>query len=189
MLKATPSDKDFIVDILVDSFYDNASVNYIIKQDNRKFKRIKGLMEYSFDLCYSFGEVFYSEDKKACALVMFPDMKKSNLKLLRLDLRFIFSSLDLHHLKKATSRESKVKSRQEDGLKYYLWFIAVDPVEQGKGIGSKLLQEVIEEGKNSGRTIYLETSNIGNVRWYKKMGFEVYNQLDLGYLLFFLKFE
>lgn len=50
MVKATPSDKAFIVDILVDSFYDNASVNYLIKQDKKKFARIRGLMQYSFDL-------------------------------------------------------------------------------------------------------------------------------------------
>lgn len=50
MVKATPCDKAFIVDIPVDSFYDNASVNYIIKLDKKKFARIRGLMQYSFDL-------------------------------------------------------------------------------------------------------------------------------------------
>lgn len=42
MVKATPCDKAFIVDIPVDSFYDNASVNYIIKLDKKKFARIRG---------------------------------------------------------------------------------------------------------------------------------------------------
>lgn len=46
MVKATPSYKAFIVDILVDSFCDNATVNYIIKQDKKNVcanKRINAI--------------------------------------------------------------------------------------------------------------------------------------------------
>ncbi len=39
------------------------------------------------------------------------------------------------------------------------------------------------------RPIYLATSTMKNLPWYKKSGFEVYNELDLGYNLFFLKRE
>ncbi|MGN6602956.1 MAG: hypothetical protein ACTHK8_10930, partial [Ginsengibacter sp.] len=120
MVKATPSDKAFIVDILVDSFYDNASVNYIIKQDKKKSSRIKGLMNYSFDLCYHFGEIYYSEDLKGCALLLFPERKTKNFTSFMLDLKFILSSLDLKHLKRAMSRESKVKARRESGQHCYL---------------------------------------------------------------------
>lgn len=189
MVKATPSDKAFIVDILVDSFYDNASVNYIIKQDKKKSSRIKGLMNYSFDLCYHFGEIYYSEDLKGCALLLFPERKTKNFTSFMLDLKFILSSLDLKHLKRAMSRESKVKARRESGQHCYLWFIGVDPKEQGKGTGTKLLKEVIGVAQNMKRPILLETSNIDNVRWYKKAGFTIYDKLDLSYLLYFMKYE
>jgi len=46
MVKATSSDKAFIVDILVNSFYDNCSMNYIIKQDKKNVcadKRINAI--------------------------------------------------------------------------------------------------------------------------------------------------
>ena len=84
-------------------------------------------------------------------------------------------------------RESKIKKLQCSGLSYYLWFIGVDPAEQGKGIGSQLLGEVISEGSETGRQVLLETSNVQNVKWYRKFGFEVYKKLDLGYLLYFMK--
>ena len=186
MIKACYSDKAFITRILVDSFYENSSVNFIIKQDKNKMKRIKGLMDYSFDLCFHFGEIFYSENRKGCALILFPD-KKRLLPSTLLDLKFIFSSLDFTHLKLAMIRESKIKKLQYPGLTYYLWFIGIDPAEQGKGIGSQLLREVISGSSGSGRQILLETSNVQNVKWYRKFGFEVYNNLDLGYLLYFMK--
>lgn len=186
MIKACYSDKAFITRILIDSFYENASVNFIIKQDRSKMKRIKGLMNYSFDLCFQFGEIFYSEDRKGCALILFPDKKKL-LPSTLLDLKFIFTSLDFTHLKLAMKRESKIKKLQSTGLSYYLWFIGVDPAEQGKGIGSQLLREVISDSFGTGRQVLLETSNVQNVKWYRKFGFEVYNKLDLGYLLYFMK--
>ena len=72
---------------------------------------------------------------------------------------------------------------------YDLWFIGVDPTEQYKGIGTKLLIEVISEGQSKGRSIYLETSTDKNIPWYEKAGFSIYNELDLGYRLFFMRKE
>lgn len=189
MKKATYEDKIMVVDILMNSFFDNSSVNYIIRQNEKKSLRLKYLMDYSFDLCYFFGEIYLSEDRQACALILFPEKKKNRLKSVLLDIKFIMRSLDLAHLKKAIVRDSKIKKLQPKGLQYYLWFIGVQPMEQGKGIGSRLLTQVIKKGSESGRPVLLETSRIDNVEWYKKFGFELYNQLDLGYQLYFMKRE
>lgn len=69
----------------------------------------------------------------------------------------------------------------------YLWFIGVDPGVQNQGIGSKLLQEIIDYSNNNNRPIYLETSTVKNLPWYEKFGFEVYNEQDLTYHLYFFK--
>ena len=62
MIKAAYSDKNLVVDILTDSFETNQSVNYIVKQDKKRVNRIRSLMDYSFEVCYSFGEVFLSDN-------------------------------------------------------------------------------------------------------------------------------
>jgi len=69
----------------------------------------------------------------------------------------------------------------------YLWFIGVDPLVQNRGIGSKMLQEIINFSNSSNRPIYLETSTVKNLPWYEKFGFEVYNEHDLTYHLYFFK--
>jgi len=158
MIKASYSDKNFITDIVVDSFYANSSVNYIIKQDEIKIKRIKNLMNYSFDLCFNYGAIYYSEDRKGCALIMFPDKRKNSLKSFLLDLKFIVSTLDILHLRKAMTRESKIKLNQVKGIHYYLWFIGVDPLEQGQGIGTDLLMQLIDDSNKMKRPILLETT-------------------------------
>lgn len=189
MIKAKHNDKALIVDILVKSFDNNKSVNYIVKEDNKRGQRLRSLMEYSFDVCYLFGDVFLSNDKKACALILLPDKKKSNLKSLSLDFKLILNCTGLANVSKATSREAKIKQLQPKGLLYYLWFIGVNPSDQKKGIGSTLLSEVINESASKQRTICLETSTVSNIAWYESFGFKVYNELDLGYKLFFLKKE
>ena len=187
MIVANYSDKKRVVEILSKSFDTNQSVNYIVHQDEKRLNRIKALMHYSFEVCYSFGKVFLSDDKTACALILFPDQKRTTLKSILLDIRLIFSCVGLRNIKKALTRESKIKRLQSDELMYYLWFIGVDPSCQKTGVGTKLLTEVIEDSEVKKRSIYLETSTLANLPWYKKFNFTIYNELDLGYKLFFLK--
>jgi hypothetical protein len=189
MIRAEYSDKELIAEILAKSFNDNKSVNYIVKQDEKRKQRLRSLMEYSFDICYLFGDIFLTADKKGCALIVLPDKKKTTFKAIGLDLKLIFSCIGLSNINKTMSREGKIKKLQPKALLYYLWFIGVDPAEQHKGIGSNLLQEVISEGLAKQRTICLETSTLANIPWYEKFGFKIYNELDLGYQLFFLKRE
>lgn len=187
MIRAEYKDRSRVVDILVSSFDDNKSVNYIIPQDKDRKQRIKRLMEYSFDLCYLSGKVFLSDDKKGCALVMLPGKKKTSLRSVWLDLKLIVTCIGLFNIKKALWREARIKKHQPKEPAYYLWFIAVDPAQQGRGTGSRLLNEIISESEAEKRTICLETSTLKNLPWYRKSGFTIYNELDLGYRLFFLK--
>jgi hypothetical protein len=187
MIRAQYSDKRLIADILAKSFNDNKSVNYIVKQDDKREQRLRSLMEYSFEICYLFGDVFLSDNKQGCALVLLPDKKKTTLKSALLDLKLIFSCIGLLNISKAMGREARIKDLQPKELLYYLWFIGVDPAAQYTGIGSGLLLDVVKEGLSKRRTICLETSTISNIPWYKKFGFTIYNELDLGYKLFFLK--
>ena len=70
---------------------------------------------------------------------------------------------------------------------YYLWFIGVDSKHQHAGTGTALLKEIIEGSEADKRIVCLETSTLKNIPWYKKFGFIVYDELDIGYKLYFLK--
>lgn len=186
MITATTKDRNTVVDILTHAFYGNRSVNYVIKQDSNKKQRIRGLMEYSFDVCMLFGKVFLSDDRKGCALILFPEKKKTTLKAMALDIKLVLTCLGIGNLLKTINRENKVKSFHPDSPFVHLWFIGVDPLSQNRGIGGKLLQEVINEADSMQRPVYLETSTLKNIPWYEKFKFKIYNHIDLGYKLFLL---
>ena len=54
---------------------------------------------------------------------------------------------------------------------WYLAFIAVDPAQQRKGIGSFLLKEALQMIDQRGDTAYLEASNEQNKALYERHGF------------------
>lgn len=187
MKKAEKNDKPLVIEILAKSFNSNSSVNYIIKQDSKREKRIRALMDYSFEVCSAFGDVFLSDDKKACALIVYPDKKKATLKSILLDIKLIFQAVGLGNISKTLKREKLITTIQPKVPMSYLWFIGVDPLAQGRGIGSKMLQEIIDYSNSNNRPIYLETSTVKNLPWYEKFGFEVYNEKELTYHLYFFK--
>ncbi|SDL85377.1 Acetyltransferase (GNAT) domain-containing protein [Pedobacter antarcticus] len=187
MIKVGHDKKELVVSILIESFESNLSVNYIAGANNGKSKRIKALMEYSFEICYLFGDVYMSEDGLACALVLYPDKRKTTLKSIMLDIYLLFRCIGLLNIGKAISREQNIKKIQPKEPMTYLWFLGVNPSSQHLGIGSKLLQELILDSKKKNLPIYLETSTVKNLSWYNRFGFQIYDQLEFTYSLYFLK--
>ena len=183
MQPARPADKEIIVDILTNSFRDNKSVNYIIKQDNKSLYRIRKLMEYCFDLCFLNGTIILSDDKKGCALLLCPYKSSPSLKAIMLDVKLVFYSIGIMNIKKVLKREARVKAFHPREPFIHLWFIGVQPGEQNKGIGTALLNHVLKENI----PVYLETSTLKNLPWYTNNGFKIYGELELGYTLYLLR--
>jgi ribosomal protein S18 acetylase RimI-like enzyme len=63
---------------------------------------------------------------------------------------------------------------------WYLPLIGVDPVHQGKGVGSALLKHVTERFDRDGAVAYLESSNPRNIPLYERHGFKQVGQIQAG---------
>lgn len=145
-------------------------------------------MEYSIDMCHLFGNIYLSSDNKACALMLFPDHKKTTFQTILWDIQFIWQVVGLSSLKPLLNREAQIKTGYPaDQTFLYLWFIGVDPAYQKIGKGSTLLNQILQDANHQNRPVYLETSSLDNVRFYQKFGFEVYNELQFGYTLYALR--
>lgn len=173
-----------IIQILVRAFDTNKSVRYICGTSSGYRNKIHNLMLYSIENCRAFGKIYISPDSNACALVLFPDKKKTSWKSLQADIRLARKVIGLPKIFKALKRETLIKSFQPKEPFCYLWFIAVDPVYQGLGKGSELLHHIIKDANNMNRIIHLETSTVENLPLYQRFGFNVVGELDLGYRIY-----
>jgi ribosomal protein S18 acetylase RimI-like enzyme len=182
---ASNVNKKRIIDIISESFKDNQSINYIVKQDQKKLACIKKLVEYSFFQGKEFGQLFISEDENAACILIFSDQKKTTFESILWDIKLVAQVIGIRKFRAALHRESLLKKNYPKTPYVHLWYIGVNPSQQKKGIGSKLLQEVISYCGD--KPIYLETSVISNLGWYKKFGFKIIKTLDLGYTLHLLR--
>jgi ribosomal protein S18 acetylase RimI-like enzyme len=187
MIKVGYNEKQLVVQILCNAFDANKSINYIVKQDSRRKERIRTLMNYSFDISQKFGEVFLSEDKKACALILYPEKRKTSLAVILLDLKLAFTSIGISRIGKVMEKEKKTKANHPASPILHLWFLGVDPSAQGMGAGKKMLQKILNKSVEINRPVYLETSMVENLDFYKKFEFEIYNVIDISYKIYLLR--
>jgi len=187
MIKVNSDDRKVVIELLSKSFKDNKSILYLTSPNNGSINKLHSLMGYCNDVCSLFGKVYLSDDQKACALILYPHWKRTTLRSIWNDLKLIYSVIGFGRIIKVMRREMLIKKKHSKENMIYLWFIGVDPLYQGLGIGNKLLLEVLEDSDRKGLPVYLETSTLKNLAWYKSFGFEIYDKLEMEYTLFFLK--
>ena len=61
----------------------------------------------------------------------------------------------------------------KDRAHAYLWGLAVVPGQQGKGIGTALMQPVLAKADAEKIPVYLATHEEKNVRYYQRYGFDL----------------
>lgn len=185
MRKFIEQDREKIINILVDSFKGNKSVDFVVGK-SAVGRRI--LMEYSLANCLENGEVYISESEKSCVLIKYSDQKRKPLSLWIWDLKLALQGIGISRISKVLKREFSIKAVQPKEPFLYVWFIGVDPENQGKGEGSRLLKSVLELAKKKNLPVCLETSTERNFRWYENFGFSVYASSDeFGFPFYFYK--
>jgi len=186
MRAALPNDHKLVVDLLARAFQDNPSVNAVIGDGPLKWKRIDAIMDYAFKMSHLFGRVYLSDDRKACALTLYPHQQKTSLQSLWLLVQLV-SRIGISTALRVMKRDKPMQKIKPLEDMVYLVFIGVDPGAQGKGIGGSLLQRILADARKEHLPVYLETSVFSNTLFYQKYGFDIYAQLDLGYILYFLR--
>jgi len=63
---------------------------------------------------------------------------------------------------------------------WYLTLIAVDPVKRGRGYGAALMSHALKIIDRDKRPAYLESTNAANLSLYKRFGFELLAEVQIG---------
>lgn len=191
MRKATIKDKKLVSEILVSAFSsltDDSSINLVVKQDEKRIERLQILMEYLFETAISFGEVFISDNNKACILLKFPHTEKVTLKTIRLDLKLAFKCIGIERVFAVLKRERIAKKNYPKEPHIRPMIMGVKKDFDGKGTAARLMMEVRNKFKNTELPVIIDAASENNARLYQKFGFRLIKQEDaLGFPIYFLR--
>jgi ribosomal protein S18 acetylase RimI-like enzyme len=181
--KAGYADVNDIKKLLARAFDNDPLQNWYVVQDEKRTSRLEKFVgTYLEHYAMKYNHAFATEELTGAAIWFPPEpancWKSSILKELSLMHKFIpvmgirklpaimagIELLQKHHLKKAH---------------FYLPYIGVDPVSQGKGIGSQLLLQGLGMCNQKRVPAYLETSVEKNLSYYEKHDFSVMAEVQL----------
>jgi GNAT superfamily N-acetyltransferase len=140
-------------------------------------KRSLGLDAFFFRLLHRraipAGEVWMSDDGLACALWLPPGLSaRAGGVVAQLRLLPLFIQLcGLGRLRRGAALGDALEKAHPREQHFYLFFMAVDPRFQGKGLGSAILEATLRHIDRAGTPAYLENSNPKNTRLYERAGF------------------
>ncbi len=188
MKKATSKDRKKTVDILCEAFINVLipnSINFVVNNSGNRYKRLKALMEFQFDLSLLDGKVFLSDDEKGC--ILYIERIEFSFKKILLEIKLLFNSIGVNNVFKVIKREKLLENFHPKEKFVHLWIMAVLPNEQGKGIGTKLLKESLKIYQD--QLIYVETTTPENREFYIQNDFVIFHEtFELNYPLYFLKY-
>lgn len=188
---ATQKDKKLVAKILHDSFIDIEipnSINFIVKQDKNRSKRLLFLAEYMFHIAYTFGEVYISDNENASLLIVYPHKKKVTYKTIWWNILLVTKTIGLNNVLKVLKREQQLKKHHINEPHIHPLVLGVSKEVQGKGIGPKLIKQVFEYHKNNTLPCIIETTTKSNLKLYERFGFNVFKEThEFNYPLYFLR--
>ncbi len=176
LLHASKKDIPLIVHILAPAFSDNQSVNRCIKQDSRRVQRIENQVKYATMLSLRSHMAYLNATKTGAILCTLSDGKKATILD---DLYYLFYVSGLKLGLQLMKREKALQQILPKSTNCHIWFIGVDKTVQGKGTGTKMIEDVKKICQEQHLPIYLETSNPRNFRFYEKNGFTLYQKIKL----------
>ena len=185
------ADKNLVAEILVSAFLplkDKNSINLVVKQDEKRAERMRFLMAYLFEKAFNFGEIYISNNNKACILLSFPHKEKTTLKTLFLDIQLAYKCIGFERVLTVLKRQKSVQKNYPKG-KYILPLImGVTHDCKGNGTAARLMIEVSNHYKNSKLPVIVDAASKQNVLLYQKFGFNVFKEENsFSFPIYFLR--
>jgi GNAT superfamily N-acetyltransferase len=189
--KASITDKKLVSEILVSAFVtlkENNSINLIVKQDGKRIERMQILMEYLFERAICFGEVFISDNDKACILLKFPHKEKVTLKTILLDVKLAYKCIGIERVFKILKRQLIANQNYPKENHIRPMIMGVKKEYIGKGTAARLMIEVKNKFKNNTLPVIIDAASEHNAQLYQKFGFRIVKKDEsLGFPIYFLR--
>ncbi len=180
---ATKADQATVTDTLADAFSHDPMFQWVAGVDadvsiEPKLQRFFGAM-VKLVLAGDDHLAFTTDDGTGAAVWFAPNQWKMSgadtLRVLPAMLRAFASRTP-----RMIGAFNAVEKQHPTAEHYFLEAIGTRETVQGKGVGSALITSMLERCDAEGMPAYLESSNVRNVPFYARHGFEVTGEIEVG---------
>ncbi|MFE4409604.1 GNAT family N-acetyltransferase [Streptomyces sp. NPDC056821] len=177
---AGEDDRELVVRLLDEAFQDDPVSGWVFPEREYRRTTHHRLMAAFTDIVLAEGRIDVTEDGTACALWLSmpaadgdgPDRadggdggdEADDAVRLR-------ESVDPANARVEEIARLMAESHPADRAHEYLWMIGVAPARQGEGLGSALVQHVLDHCDREGLPAYLEASSERSTKLYERLGF------------------
>jgi ribosomal protein S18 acetylase RimI-like enzyme len=179
--KAAEADVPRLSQSLANAFYDDPVISWMVPGDERR-RRVGpfGFATWLSKIYLPKDQVFTDPERKAGALWAPPGKWRMSVGLqVRLS-PAMFRMFGVRRMPLILKGLSMMdKHHPDDRPHWYLGVLGTDPEAQGKGLGSAVMQPVLERCDSEGVGAYLESSKEANIPFYRRHGFEVTGEVHL----------
>lgn len=170
-------------DIAAQAFEDDPVFCYLTPDNpKRRLKALTWLTHRAIAYCIQHNHVYTTSDLQGVAAWLPPGELSSNpLQLLQMVLQLQLYAVPLNAgwnrlgrwLNFLSITEKAHHQDMGDQPHWYLGILVVNPIFQRQGVGSRLIQPILQRASDEGLACYVMTFTEQAVRFYQKNGFEI----------------
>jgi ribosomal protein S18 acetylase RimI-like enzyme len=168
--RAGEADRELIVHLLDEAFADDPVSAWVFPDEEYRRRVHHRLMAAFTDVVLEEGWIDLAEDGTACALWLSVPEGEHDDEEGPAELR---RAVDPANERVERIGRLTAGIHPTDRAHAYLWMIGVAPDRQGAGLGTALVEHVLERCDRDGVPAYLEASNARSRALYERLGFAV----------------
>ena len=177
--KSSEDEHSLVAAVLARAFYDDPVLSWFFRDDSKRMQQLERVFAFFGDRVWFQHGLTYTTEAIVGAAVWVPpeQWRLGVLDQLRMMPGFV-SSVGLRDLPRALRGFNLMESKHPHDRHYYLPVVGVVPKWQGKGIGTTLLQPVLERCDREAVAGYLEATSARSRTCYERVGFEVVEEFS-----------
>ncbi len=167
-----------LLEVLARAFFDDPVAIFLFPNERDRRLRYARLCQLAIDGFGPSGIVLTDDAVRGAAIWQRPSPRPAPL-LTRARLLLRILAVTGSRFLRAGRLDETMSRRHPEAPHYYLAILGTDPDEQGRGIGSALLQPILARCDQERVPAYLESSKESNLPFYERHGFRVVEELQV----------
>jgi ribosomal protein S18 acetylase RimI-like enzyme len=173
---ASASDEASTIDVLVRAFSADPVAQWIWPDSQQYYMYFPSFVRAFAGKAFTYGSAYYVDGYAAAALWLPPDVLPDEDTLISIFQRTVSEQTQ----KDVFTVFDYMARYHPNEPHWYLPLMGVDPLKQGKGLGSELMQHALVQCDQDNKPVYLESSNPRNISFYERYGFELIGVIQIG---------